>query len=189
MQGKEVPAPVIDRARSVRRRVEAGVSLIEMMIAILVLTIGLVALAQLFVAATMNHSFVIDTSGGINDAQRLIERWKYIASTTSASSGPNIEATTGTITTSTYNTSTGCAAFVNALGGTGYTAADSAYQESVWVFDSAGAVVGTAGFSCPVTGLVAPTQNSRIIYIQMVPKTPDPRVNQTLTMMAVIGGK
>lgn len=171
----------------IRSRRESGVTLIEMMIALLVLSIGLVALAQLYVAATMNHQYVIDTSGGINDGQRLIEQWKYYASVTGSTS-PTINATTSTITTSTY-ASGQCTAFVNALGSTGYTAANSQYQESVWVFDSAGSLVGTAGFSCPVSGLQAPTVNSRLIYIQMVPKTPDPRVNQTLTMMAVIGGK
>jgi hypothetical protein len=169
---------------------EAGVTLIEMMIAILVLTLGLVGLSQLFVAATLNNSFVVSTAGGLNDAQRFIEQWKYIVATSSTTDGLSDPA----ITSSTYNTTTNqCDAFVSTLAGTGYTAAGSAYKESVWVFNNAGTLIGTGNPNYPpgvaAGTLKAPTQNARLIYIRMVPKTNDPRANQTLTLVAVIGGK
>lgn len=171
-------------------RPDAGVTLIEMMIAILVLTVGLAGLAQLFVAATMNNSFVVQTAGGLNDAQRLIEHWKYVVATSSTANGIDDPL----VTSSTYNTTTGqCAAFVTNLGSTGYASTASAYQESIWVFDGAGNLVGSASPSYPpgvaAGTLKAPTKNARLVYIRMVPKTSDPRVNQTLTLAAVIGGK
>jgi prepilin-type N-terminal cleavage/methylation domain-containing protein len=165
-----------------RQPSEAGVTLIEMMIAILVLTIGLVALAQLFVAATMNNSYVVQTAGGINDAQRLLEHWKYLAAQDTVNGVSN-----AAITSSAYNTGTGQSqAFVDALT-TNYSAANDAFKEDVWVYKSDGTLVGTNANTCPVSGLMAPTLGTRLVFIQMVPKNPDPRTNQTITLMTVIG--
>jgi prepilin-type N-terminal cleavage/methylation domain-containing protein len=167
------------------RPAEDGVSLIEMMIAILVLTIGLVALAQLFVAATMNNTYVVATAGGLNDAQRLVEHWKYVSATSLTSDGVSDTA----ITSSMYDPSTQQNAAFATL--TNYVAANSAYKEYVWVFKSDGTTVGstTNEPANPPTGLSAPTLNSRLVYIRMVPKSPDPRVNNTINLMAVVGGK
>src|SRR5262249_42308471 len=143
-----------------RRPSEAGVTIIEMMIAILVLTIGLVSLAQLFVAATMNNSFVVQTAGGINDAQRLLEHWKYLAAQDTVNGVSN-----AAITSSAYDTGTGqSAAFVAALT-TNYTPVNDAYKEDVWVYKSDGTLVGTNANTCPVSGLAAPTLGTRLIFI------------------------
>jgi prepilin-type N-terminal cleavage/methylation domain-containing protein len=165
-----------------RRSRQSGVTLIEMMIAILVLTIGLVTLAQLFVWATMNNTFVVRAAGGTNDAQRLVEYWKYVAHT----SGIGAAA----ITSSTWDSGTQTsAAFV---GIPNYVSAASDYQENVWVYTSTGALVGTASPSNPpdvdTSTLRAPTLNSRLIYIRMTPRASDPRTNKTINLVAVIGG-
>jgi prepilin-type N-terminal cleavage/methylation domain-containing protein len=169
------------------RPAESGVTLIEMMIAILVLTIGLVAVAQLFVAATMNNSFVVANAGALNDAQRLIERFKYIA----ANDG-TLHVGNAAITSSMYNEGTQqCDAFVNNV--PGYNSANSGYKESVWVIRSDGTAVGSPSPANPdgyaALELKAPTLGTRLVYVQMVPKIPDPRTNQTINLMAVIGEK
>jgi Tfp pilus assembly protein PilV len=162
---------------------EAGVSLVEMIIAILVLTVGLVSLAQLFVVATLGNTYAVTTSGGINDAQRLIEAWKIRAATPSLPDSA--------ITSATYNTGTGsCAAFA-AL--TGYDESLSQYKENVWVFDWNGNLVGSASPTYP-PGVASGTlrsvsPKSRLIYIRMDPKSPDPRTNQVLELSAMIAGK
>jgi Tfp pilus assembly protein PilV len=157
---------------------ETGVTLIEMVIAILVLTVGLIGLAQLFIVASFNNSYAIATSGGVNDAQRLIEDWK-----TKARSNINHSS----ITSSTYDeTNRRCAAFV-ALG---YDPEASPHKESVWVFDRAGNLVGSASPSYPPDvpsgTLRAVSDTSRLVYIRMEPKTMDPRYGQTVTISTLI---
>lgn len=165
-----------------RRKAERGVTLIELMIAILVLTVGLAGLAQLLVVAAMNNTFAITTSGGVNDAQRLIEAWKAEAAENGISSS--------VITSSTWNSSTQtCAAFA-AL--PGYVSADSRYKENVWVFDWQGNLVGSATPSLPpgisAGQLKAQALNSRLVYVRMEPKFDDPRTNQTVVLAAIVTG-
>ena len=157
---------------------ESGVTLIEMVIAILVLTIGLVGLAQLFIVASFNNSYAISTSGGVNDAQRLIEDWKSKART-------NISH--ASITSSTYDEANQrCAAFV-ALG---YDPDASPHKESVWVYDRNGNLIGSASPSDPLGvtpgSLRAISDTSRLVYIEMKPKTNDPRYGQTVTISTII---
>lgn len=166
-----------------RRRAESGVSLIEMMIAILVLTVGLVSLAQLFTVATLNNMLAVTTSGGVNDAQRLVEAWKAEAMTNGI--------TSAAIRSATYQTSTHeCAAFV-ALAG--YDSTASLYRENVWVFDWNGDLVGSANPTMPpgvaAGTLRSPAVKSRLVYIRLDPKSPDPRANQTVIVTAIVAGK
>lgn len=177
------PMKQLQFSRALRRRqTERGVTLIELMIAILVLTVGLAGLAQLLVVAAMNNTFAITTSGGVNDAQRLIEAWKSEAATHGIESS--------VITSSTWNSSTEtCAAFA-AL--PGYVSADSRYKENVWVFDWEGNLVGTATPSLPpgisAGQLKAQADNSRLVYVRMEPKFDDPRTNQTVILTAIVTG-
>lgn len=170
--------------RITRRHGESGVTLIEMLIAIVVLTIGLAALAQLFVVAALNNTFAVTSSGAVNDAQRLIESWKV-----KAVSGYINDAA---ITSATYDSGTGKSAAFNQLAGY-YTAEPSRFKESVWVFDQAGALVGTANPTTPpgiTAGSLRATGNaSRFVYILMEPKIDDPRTIQPVVLTAIISGR
>ena len=166
----------------VRRGSESGVTLIEMLIAILVLSVGLVSLAQLFVVATIGNSFAVTTSGGINDAQRLVEAWRIQAATNGISDAA--------ITSATYDTgSQRCEAFA-AL--PGFDSEASRYEPSVWVFDWKGRLIGRASPAYPPNvefgTLAAASEGTRLVYIRMDPKSPDPRTNQVLEMSAIIAG-
>lgn len=167
----------------VRSSTESGVTLIEMLIAILVLSVGLVSLAQLFVVATIGNSFAVTTSGGINDAQRLVEAWRIQAATNGIGDAA--------ITSATYDTgSQRCEAFA-AL--PGFDSEASKYEPSVWVFDWNGRLVGEASPAYPPNvefgSLAATSEGTRLIYIRMDPKSPDPRTNQVLEMSAIIAGQ
>jgi Tfp pilus assembly protein PilV len=167
-----------------RRSDETGVTLIEMMIAVLVLTIGLVALAQLFVVAALNNTYAVTTSGAVNDAQRLIESWKVKAAVNGISDPA--------ITSALYNSGTDHSAAFAQLSGY-YGTQPSRFRESVWVFDVAGNVVGTASPATP-PGVAAGTlkstgDNSRLIYVLMEPKIDDPRTIQPVILTAIVTGK
>lgn len=172
-----------ERARSR----EAGVTMIEMVIAITVLSVGLVSLAHLFIVASFNNYYAIATSGGVNDAQRLVEYWKARAAVNGI--------TDAEITSSTWDEdANSCAAFASltAEDAGGYDPDASAYKPSVWVFDDAGALVGAANPAWPADidediELKAPSANSRYVYIRMVPKSNDPRYGQEVTLSAVVG--
>lgn len=162
---------------------EAGVTLIEMLIAIGVLSVGLVSLAQLFVIATMGNSYAVTTSGGINDAQRLVEAWRIRAATNGISDAA--------ITSATYDTGRQrCEAFAALQG---FDSEASLYEQSVWVFDWEGRLVGSASPAYPPNvefgSLAAVSESSRLVYIRMDPKSPDPRTNQVLELSALIAGK
>ena len=166
-------------------RSEAGVTIIEMLIAIFVLTVGLLAMAQLFVAATMNNALATNTSGGVGDAQRRIEVYKSEAATNGI--------TSALITSGAYNESTGtCPAYVNA---TGVSAQWS--KETIWVYDKAGSLVTSAGMtasSSPPANytsaqLRAPSEKSRLVVVRLEPKASDARYNQTVMLSAIIRGK
>src|SRR5207245_1088649 len=97
-----------EKRRTVRRRVEAGVTLIELMIASMVLAIGLIGLAKLFALAALNTSLAVNESQGLAEAQRIIEAMKieaeintYGVCTDSAYSTPEAN-----IVSSTYDSST-----------------------------------------------------------------------------------
>ncbi len=153
------------------------------MIASVVLTVGLVSLAQLFVISTMNLSSSVSTSGGVNDAQRLIEAWKIEAATNGI--------TSPAIRTATYDSTTDqCAAFA-AL--PGYDSAASQFKENVWVFDWTGSLVGTGTPDLP-PGVEAGTlasvgANSRLVYVRLDPKRNDAQASAPITLMGLIVGK
>lgn len=165
-----------------RRKSQKGVTLIELMIAILVLTVGLMSLAQLFVVSTLNNALAINTSGAVNDSQRLIEALKIEASTNGISSS--------IIRSSSFNTSTNQNPLFATL--TGYTSG-ARYKEYVWVFDWNGNLVGSATPTYPPgvpTGTLRSVgTNSRLIYIRMEPVINDPRLAQVVTLAALINGK
>lgn len=166
---------------------ESGVTLIEMVIAILILTVGLVSLAQLFIVASYNNTYAVATSGGVNDAQRLVEFWKARAVLNGADDPM--------ITSGTWNEETAtCTPFEALLDEDGdpYDFDASAYKPSVWVFDTDGNLVGSATPSLPpgisAGTLRAPAKNSRYVYILMTPKTKDPRYGQTVQLSAIVSG-
>jgi prepilin-type N-terminal cleavage/methylation domain-containing protein len=171
------------RSRSGRER---GFSLIELVIATLVLSVGLMGLARLFVLATLNSALAVNMSQGLNDAQRLLEVYKTEAATNGAASA--------TIVSGTYSATDASSAYYNAMlvnSGTGYRSAE--FQEDVWVFDESGTLVtGTyptspalpPGYSAG--DLHAPSSTSRLVYIRMTPKVPDPRFNQIVTLMTYV---
>jgi type II secretory pathway pseudopilin PulG len=171
-----------------RRRRERGLTLIELVIATLVLSVGLIALARLFVLATLNAALAVNMSQGLNDAQRLVEVYKTEAA--SSSNG----ASSAVIVSGTYSATNSSSAFYNAMlvnGGTGYRSKD--FHEDVWVFDQSGAVVSGSypvspslppGYSAG--DLRAPSASSRLVYVRMTPIVPDPRYNQAVTLMAYV---
>ena len=63
----------------------------------------------------------------------------------------------------------------------------------MWIFDDTGTLINPAGNTVD-PGLpdgydsapVAPSASSRIVVMQLVPKVPDPRFNQTITLSTVI---
>jgi prepilin-type N-terminal cleavage/methylation domain-containing protein len=169
------------RQRASRTPNESGVTIIELVIAMAVLSVGLCGLAQLFVVSTMNNAYAVTTSGGINDAQRLIEAWKAEAWLNGIGSSA--------ITSAAWDSSSGSNPAFAAL--SGYDSGKSQYREYVWVFNRAGSVVGTISPSTPPdlpsgTTLQAVSTNSRLVYIRLEPKNPDPRYNQVITLSAII---
>jgi prepilin-type N-terminal cleavage/methylation domain-containing protein len=171
--------------RNVRRQNERGVTIIEMLIAIAVLSIGLAALAQLFVVSTMNNAFAVNVSGGVTDAQRLLESWKVVAK--NSTSNPKIS--DPLITSSMWDTSTNKSPAFDNLDSTQFSDSRYPYKQYVWVYDKTG-LVGSASPGDPpgVTAgsLRAPSITSRLVYIRLVPKTTDPRFNQVITLVGVI---
>jgi prepilin-type N-terminal cleavage/methylation domain-containing protein len=165
---------------------QRGLTLIELVIATLVLSVGLISLARLFVLATLNNSLAVNMSQGLNDAQRLIEVYKTAAATNGA--------TSAVIVSGTYSATNSTSAFYNAMlvnGGTGYRSED--FHEDIWVFDHTGALVTgsyTVNPSLPpgysAGDLRAPSSTSRLVYVRMVPTVENPRYNQTVTLMAYV---
>ena len=170
-------------SRSSRTRsTQSGVTMIEMLIATLVLSIGLVSLAQLFIVATLNNAFTVNISAGVNDAQRMIEVFRIEA----ASSPDGINSSL--ITSSSYDEGTGeNSAFADL---DGYDADEDRFKQYVWVFDNTGTLVGTATPSYPpdepTNAFRSLSTNSVFVYIRMEPKFSDPRTNQTLILTAVV---
>jgi hypothetical protein len=171
-----------------RRERESGVTIIETLIATVVLSVGLVGLAQLFIVASYNNSYAVATSGGVNDAQRLVEYWKAHAGVNGFGDGK--------VTSSMWDESTGsCTAFADLKAADGVSAYDfeaSAYKPSVWVYDHTGTLVGTASEDPPSgfdSAPVAPADNSRYVYIRMEPRSKDPRYGQAVTLSAIVGGQ
>jgi type II secretory pathway pseudopilin PulG len=166
-----------------KRNRARGVTLIELAIATLVLSVGLIGLARLFVLATLNSALAVNMSQGLNDAQRLIEVYKTAAATSGA--------TSATIVSGTYSSTDSSSAFYNAMltnGGTGYRSKD--FRENVWVFDHNGNLVSgtyTVSPSLPpgisAGDLRAPSDKSRLVYVRMEPIVPDQRYNQVVTLM------
>jgi prepilin-type N-terminal cleavage/methylation domain-containing protein len=173
------------RTRARRRDTESGVTLIELLIAITILSIGLVALAQLFVVAALNNTFAVTTSGAVNNAQRLIESWKVKAAV--SPTGVDID----DITSGTYDEGTEQSTAFAQLDG--YYAQESRFRESVWVFDRNGDIVGDADPELPpgITDgeLRSAGEQSRLVYILMEPKVDDPKTIQTVVLTALVTGE
>ena len=171
---------------------ERGLTLIELMIAVLVLSVGLIGLARLFVLATLNSSLAVNMSQGLNDAQRLVEAFKIEA----ASSGLGVASTT--IVSGTYSATDASSVYYNAmLANSGAAYRSDEFYEDVWVFNEAGTVVqhptsGTYPISPSLPpgysagALRSPSASSRLVYVRMRPKVPDPRYNQEVTLMALV---
>jgi prepilin-type N-terminal cleavage/methylation domain-containing protein len=165
---------------------ERGFSLVELVIAILVLSIGLIGLARLFVFATLNAALAVNMSQGLNDAQRLIEVYKTEAAINGVSSSR--------IVSGTYAATDSSSAYYNAMlanSGTGYRSSD--FEEDVWVFDSTGAVITgsyTVNPSLPpgysAGDLRAPSTSSRLVYVRLTPKIKDPRYNQEVKLIGYV---
>jgi hypothetical protein len=155
-------------------------------IAILVLSVGLIGLARLFTIATLNAALAVNMSQGLNDAQRLMEVYKTEASTNGV--------TSSLIVSGTYSATDSSSAYYNAMlanSGTGYRSDE--FEENVWVFDEAGAVVTgsyTVSPSLPpgysAGDLRAPSASSRLVYVRLTPKIEDPRFNQVVTLIGQI---
>src|ERR1041385_1373894 len=132
-----------EKRRTMRRRVEAGVTLIELMIATMVLAIGLIGLAKLFALAALNTSLAVNESQGIADAQRLIEAMKIEAANNTNGVWADSAYTTpeANIVSSTYDSSSGsCPLWDHYFA----SSASQDYKMSVWVIDNTGTrVVGS----------------------------------------------
>jgi hypothetical protein len=165
---------------------DRGLTLVELAIATLVLSVGLIGLARLFVLATLNSALAVNMSQGLNDAQRLVEVYKTEAATNGVGSAA--------IVSGTYSATDANSAFRNAMllnGGTSYRSKD--FKEDVWVFDNNGNVVTGAytvnpslppGYSAG--DLRAPSTTSRLIFVRMTPFVPDKRYNQEVTLIAYV---
>jgi prepilin-type N-terminal cleavage/methylation domain-containing protein len=174
---------------------QAGVTLIEVLIAMVVLSIGLVALAELFVIATMNTARSTNVSQEINDAQRLIEDLKIVAA------NEGVEGTGGTIPvkmrSGDYATSTDnydsekCTEFVYVLDANGAIIDENGDRvDAASYFTADGHPDLAALYGDPTAGLyAAPSKKSRLVICRMVPENPDLRFNQTVTLVSVINGR
>ena len=164
-------------------------TLVELMMAVFVLTVGLLGLAQLFVMATMNNALSVNTSEGLIDAQRCLEAYGSIAATSpSGVEDPRI--VSGTYDASTGNSPAYAAATVSAAYPAGYDS--ERFRENDWVYDRMGvpvdgpyAVSGVPSGIDPAA-LFAPSENSRLVVVQLDPVLPNPRYNQTITLSTVI---
>lgn len=179
-----------NRTRRIRRDRESGMTLAELMIAVLVLSVGLLGMAKLFTFATLNTALAVNQSQGVAEAQRLIETFKYIASTSGSG------ASDSRITSATYDTSTSNnPVFTGAI--SGFVSED--FKPSVWVFDNTGALVTgsytvnptmptdpTTGVTYAAGSLKSPSSTSRLVYILMTPKVKDPRYNQAFALTAMV---
>jgi type II secretory pathway pseudopilin PulG len=159
-----------------RRNRARGVTLIELAIATLVLSVGLIGLARLFVLATLNSALAVNMSQGLNDAQRLIEVYKTEAALTTATSSK--------IVSGTYSATNSSSAYHEAMsingGATGYRSKD--FRENIWVFDHNGNVISG---TFPVSPSLPPGFSAGDLR---APSTivPDKRYNQVVTLMSYV---
>ena len=169
---------------------EDGVTLIELMIAIIVLGVGLLGIAQLFVVATMGNAFSVNTSEALVDAQRCLEGYRSIAIQAGGLGVADPRLVSGTVT-GTGETANS-PAFEEATGGFN----SEKYFENVWVFDWNGdLVVGTGARNYTVSPsappdydgrLAAPTAASLLVIVRLEPVYADNRYNQPITLASII---
>ncbi len=69
----------------------SGFTLIEICVALLILFIGVLGVAQLFIAATYSNKFAQNTSLGIKAGKNIVEKLRAINSWTTNSSSPNFD--------------------------------------------------------------------------------------------------
>jgi hypothetical protein len=153
----------------------------------------LLALAQLFVIATMNNALSTNVSEGLNDCQRLIEDFR-------------IEAAVNGVEDSDGNANPQIVSGNYAI--THYDSEKS--TEYVYVLDEDGNIVESDGTRVAASGyfasnegtdldayygnpadgkMAAPSKKSRLVIVRLVPINPDPRFNQTVTIVSVVNGR
>jgi hypothetical protein len=163
---------------------EEGSTLVELAIAVLVLTVGLLGLAHLFVVATMTSALSVNTSEALIDAQRCLEAYRSIA-VASPVGVADLRLVSGTCDSSIGNSP----AYADATGHD-----STGFEESVWVFNRSGALVTGAHAVNPAAPeginpaeLRAPSQGSRLVIVRLEPILANARYNQTVTLSTVIG--
>jgi Tfp pilus assembly protein PilV len=180
--------------KRVGRSRAGGFTILELMVAMLVLTIGIVGVAQLYAVATLNSTLSVNTSTGLIDAQRCLEAMRGIAR--SSSLGINDPR----LVSSTYSATLGsCPTYVTV---TGYDSEN--FKESVWVYNSTGRVDGN-GIDPPGSTArgplyavapalppgygsapLAPSTTTLIVVVRLEPVSGSRRLNQPVTLTTVI---
>ena len=172
----------------------SGVTIIELMIALLVLSVGIIGIAQLYAVATMTGALSVNTSTGLVDAQRCLEAMRGIAHSSSAGiHDPRL-------VSATYDSDRGnCPTYHTA---TGYDS--ERFRENVWVYNNTGRVDGNgvdppgstaSGSAYTVSSLlppgyntmpIAPTANSLTVIVRLEPIASNRRLVQSVTLATVI---
>ena len=188
------------------RSSEAGVTLVELMIACLVMVIGLVAMAQLFIVATMSQTLAVNQSHGAEDCQRFVDALRVEV----LNDGLGVQdPSTGTITfnadifSATYQTSgiTSC---------TGLTSGNPAFlyhmycydptwfTPKVWIYDFDGNLVNPYGTMDPAeppgvasADLTSPSKGCVKVFVRLDPRDESGygrRSNVPVTLTAIVSG-
>jgi prepilin-type N-terminal cleavage/methylation domain-containing protein len=198
MRETDVSTKVQNRKPGVNRRFEDGVTLVELMIALLVLVIGIVGAAQLFVVAQMSQTLAINQSSGAEDMQRFIDSLRTEISNNGLgtyNSGTNSIDVNPWVFSSTYDEGDDyCYAFGDYMNG--YQPAW--FRPNVWIYDHEGDLVNPYGTVSPAAppdvdaaDLIAPSTSSIVVYVRMDPKDDSAagaRWNLPVTVKAVISG-
>jgi prepilin-type N-terminal cleavage/methylation domain-containing protein len=155
------------RIRAGRTR-QDGVTLIEMVIAVAVMSVGLFAMAQLFIAATLNTAHARNESLSLQRGHMQIETLKQTAITSGI--------TASAITSSSQTIST----------------APNPVVMNTYVLDMNGTLVGGGNLPSDLAAVYgpglsrAPSSNSRLVIVRLVPQMQNSRINNTITLVSVI---
>jgi hypothetical protein len=184
--------------RPARRKSElsrsSGVTIVELMIALLVLSVGIIGIAQLYAVATVTGALSVNTSTGLVDAQRCIEAMRGIAhSSSSGIKDPRL-------VSATFDSSRGNSPTYLTV--TGYDS--ERFRENIWVYSNTGRVDGngvdppgstTHGSPYAVSSVLppgyttaplAPTASSLTVVVRLEPIVKDRRFIQSVTLATVI---
>jgi prepilin-type N-terminal cleavage/methylation domain-containing protein len=154
---------------------QRGFTLLEVLVATFIMTVGLLGTAQLFIAASFLNSLNGNTSHSLSEAERITENLKIVAAT--ASSQALVDAQlTSTVTQPD-------------------TKATNPTRTEVYVLDDSGALVQTGSSVSLPSDLAAtygpnktraPSARTRLVIVRFTPTQLNERVNDTVTLVATV---